>query len=345
MYYIVLYYIILYCIILYYINILYCIWTITQHTTFQRTNTKGFWDDAGSLFSSEFDVRLDSICSSMICMKVKCQKEDMKTSQISEPDFEILPCLSLYPGGFLWIAWSRWSRMTFRWRSSENQVADWACLVPWFHFDHLSIQRTDATLILYTLYIYTFYTYYIHIIYILCTYYIQFIYIYVYIYITIYRYTHISSVPFHMVNYLWDLVSLLLWPLRTWISFEVKNLTFQMMWQESWSWRWTSPGQNSLWSLVCQAFFYLAVQSVQVPDTELGFSMFLGFSDPVENKDFEKHSCTRVSSPLNMVWLQWNRREFAQFCLQRSNRYYQHGMTGVASATRVLWLQSVAAVL
>jgi hypothetical protein len=198
----------------------------------------------------------------MICMKVKCQKDDMKTSQISEPDFEILPCLSLYPGGFLWIAWSRWSRMTFRWRSSENQVADWACLVPWFHFDHLSIQRTDATLILYT--------YYIHILYIFYTYYIH---ICVYIYTIIYRYTHISSVPFHMVNYLWDLVSLLLWPLRTWISFEVKNLTFQMMWQESWSWRWTSPGQNSLWSLVCQAFFYLAVQSVQVPDTELGFSV------------------------------------------------------------------------
>ena len=202
------------------------------------------------------------------------------------------------------------------------------------------------TYIIYIIYIhsihiiYILYTYYIHIMYILYT-----IYIHICVYITIYRYTHISSVPFHMVNYLWDLVSLLLWPLRTWISFEVKNLTFQMMWQESWSWRWTSPGQNSLWSLVCQAFFYLAVQSVQVPDTELGFSMFLGFSDPVENKDFEKHSCTRVSSPLNMVWLQWNRREFAQFCLQRSNRYYQHGMTGVASATRVLWLQSVAAVL
>ena len=67
LYYIISYYIILYYIMLYYIiyhiNILYCIiWTITQHTTLQRTNTKGFLDDAGSLFSSEFDVRLYWIC-------------------------------------------------------------------------------------------------------------------------------------------------------------------------------------------------------------------------------------------------------------------------------------------
>ena len=65
LYYIILFHIISYYIILYHINIniLYCItWTITQHTTFQKTNAKGFLDDAGSLFSSEFNVRLDSIC-------------------------------------------------------------------------------------------------------------------------------------------------------------------------------------------------------------------------------------------------------------------------------------------
>ena len=50
-------------------------------------------------------------------------------------------------------------------------------------------------------------------------------------------------------------------------------------------------------------------------------------------------------SPFNIAcWLQWNQcRKDAHSCL-RSNRYYQHGMTDVASATQVLWLQSMAAV-